>query len=57
MEDIKHDIEVIEEECEKIKCQPIYNILNALIKLFSDILKCFKYKMNKKYLKISLNNI
>jgi len=44
MEDIKHDIEVIEEECEKIKCQPIYNILNALIKLFSDILKCFKYK-------------
>jgi hypothetical protein len=33
MEDIKHDIEVIEEECEKIKCQPLLNILNLAIDL------------------------
>jgi hypothetical protein len=44
MEDIKHDIEVIEEECEKIRCQPIFNILNLVIKLINDILKCFKFK-------------
>ena len=43
MDDIKKDIEVIEEECEKVKCEPIFNIINAIFKLFSDLLKCFKH--------------
>lgn len=44
MDDIKKDIDVIEEECEKIKCEPIFNIINKVYKLFCDLLNIFRMK-------------
>jgi hypothetical protein len=46
MDDIKKDIDVIEEECEKIKCEPIFNIINTVYKLICDLLSIFKTKPN-----------
>jgi ribosomal protein L37AE/L43A len=39
---IEKDIENVNEKCNKIQCQPICDALDAVIKLFSDIFKCFK---------------
>ena len=39
---IEKDIEIINEKCNKIQCQPICDALDAVIKLFYDIFKCFK---------------
>ena len=46
MDDIKKDIDVIEEECKKIKCEPIFNIFNTVYKLFCDLLSIFKPNTN-----------
>ena len=46
VKDIKKDLDIIEEECEKIKCEPIFNIINTIYKLVCDILSIFKTKIN-----------
>jgi len=43
---IEQDIEDVNDKCNKIQCQPIYNALNAVIKLIIDVFKCFKFKSN-----------
>jgi hypothetical protein len=40
---IEQDIEDVNDKCNKIQCQPIYNALNAVFKLIIDVFKCFKY--------------
>ena len=49
MENIVEEVNIIEkyieniiEKCNKIQRQPIYNALDAVIKSFYDIFKCFK---------------
>ena len=44
MDDIKKDIETIEEECEKIRCEPIFNIIKSIFKLISNLFKCLQIK-------------
>jgi len=39
---IEKDIENVNEKCNKIQCQPIYDALDAIVKLLYDIFKCFK---------------
>ena len=43
---IEQDIEDVNDKCNKIQCTPIYNALNAIIKLFVDVFKCLKFKTN-----------
>ena len=43
---IEQDIEDVNDKCNKIQCTPIYNALNAVIKLIVDIFKCIKFKTN-----------
>ena len=43
---IEKDIDDVNDKCNKIQCQPIYNALNAVIKLIIDVFKCFKFKSN-----------
>jgi hypothetical protein len=43
---IEQDIEDVNDKCNKIQCQPIYNALNAVFKLIIDVFKCFKFKSN-----------
>ena len=43
---IEDDLDNVNEKCNKIQCQPIYNALNAVIKLIIDVFKCFKFKSN-----------
>ena len=43
---IEQDIEDINDKCNKIQCKPIYNALNAVIKLIVDLFKFFKFKTN-----------
>jgi len=43
---IEQDIEDVNEKCNKIQCQTIYNALNAVIKLIIDVFKCLKFKTN-----------
>jgi hypothetical protein len=43
---IEQDIEDVNDKCNKIQCTPIYNTLNAVIKLIIDIFKYFKFKAN-----------
>ena len=43
---IEQDIEDVNDKCNKIQCTPIYNALNAVIKLIIDVFKCFKFKTN-----------
>ena len=44
LNDIKKDVENIEEECEKINCNPVYKVCIGIYKLVCDLLKCFKFK-------------
>ena len=37
---IESDIEDTKEKCNKIQCNPLYDALNAVIKLFIDLYKC-----------------
>ncbi len=49
IEDIKVielDVEEIENKCNKIQCNGVYDAINAVIKLILDIFKCFKPKNN-----------
>ena len=43
---IEHDVEEIENKCNKIQCNGVYDAINAAIKLILDIFKCFKPKNN-----------
>ena len=43
---IEDDLDNVNEKCNKIQCQPIYNAFNAVMKLIYDVLKCFKFKTN-----------
>ncbi len=43
---IESDIEEIESKCNKINCNPVYELINAFIKLFIDLFKCCKPKNN-----------
>ena len=43
---IEQDIEDVNDKCNKIQCTPIYNALNAVIKLIIDVLECLKFKTN-----------
>ena len=43
---IEQDIEDVNDKCNKIQCTPIYNALNAVIKLIIDVFRCFKFKSN-----------
>ena len=47
IEDIKVielDVEEIEKYCNKINCNPIYETLKSILKLFIDLFKCCKPK-------------
>ncbi len=37
---IESDIEQIEYKCSQINCNPVYETINAFIKLFIDLFKC-----------------
>jgi hypothetical protein len=41
---IEHDVEEIENKCNKIQCNGVYDAINAVIKLIVDLFKCFKPK-------------
>ena len=41
---IEHDVEEIENKCNKIQCNGVYDAINAVIKLIVDIFRCFKPK-------------
>jgi hypothetical protein len=43
---IESDIEEIESKCNKIQCDPIYETLKSILKLFIDLFKCCKPKNN-----------
>ncbi len=43
---IEHDVEEIENKCNKIQFNGVYDAINAVIKLISDIFKCCKTKNN-----------
>ena len=42
--EIEHDVEEIENKCNKIQCNGVYDAINAVIKLIVDIFRCFKPK-------------
>ena len=44
LEEINKDVENIEEECKKINCSPVMNVIKGIYKLFCDLMKCFKFK-------------
>ena len=49
IEDIKVielDVEEIENNCNKINCNPIYETLKSIFNLFNDLFKCCKPKNN-----------
>ena len=49
IEDIKVielDIEEIESKCNQINCNPTYETLKSILKLFIDLFKCCKPKNN-----------
>ena len=49
IEDIKVielDIEEIESKCNQINCNPIYETLKSILKIFIDLFKCCKPKNN-----------
>ncbi len=55
MEDVIHDIQVIEEDvkdieqkCKKVNCYALYDAIVATIKLIYDILFCYCKKKDKK---------
>lgn len=37
---IESDIEIVDEKCNKIKCEPITDALKAILKLIVDSFKC-----------------
>ena len=41
---IEHDVEEIENKCNKIQCNGVYDAINAVTKLIVDLFKCFKPK-------------
>ena len=41
---IEHDVEELEHKCNKIQCNGVYDVINAVIKLIFDLFKCFKPK-------------
>ena len=41
---IESDIEEIESKCSKINCNPVYESINAFIKLFISLFKCCNHK-------------
>ena len=43
---IELDVEEIENNCNKINCNPIYETLKSILKLFIDLFKCCKPKNN-----------
>ena len=43
---IEHGIEEVAEKCDKINCNPIYETLKSIFKLFIDLFKCCKPKNN-----------
>ena len=43
---IEDDVEEIENNCSKINCNPIYETLKSIFKLFIDLFKCCKPKNN-----------
>ena len=47
VEIIEADIEDVKTKCNKIECSPLYNAINAVIKLITDLFKCIiKTKSN-----------
>ena len=46
VEIIEKDIEEVKAKCNKIQCNPIYDALNAVIKLFKDFFKCITKSKN-----------
>ena len=51
LEEINKDVENIQVECKQINCNPVINTFKAIYKLFCHLMKCFKFKMNKIFLK------
>ena len=43
---IESDIEEIENKCNKIQCNPIYETIKSIFKLIIDLFKCCKPKNN-----------
>ncbi len=43
---IESDIEQIESKCSQINCNPVYESIKSILKLFIDLFKCCKPKNN-----------
>ena len=43
---IEKDIDDVNDKCSKIQCLPLYDALNAFLKLIYDVFKCLKPKTN-----------
>ena len=41
---IELDVEEIEKNCSQINCNPVYETLKSILKLFIDLFKCCKPK-------------
>ncbi len=54
---IESDIEEIENKCNQINCNPVYETIKAFMKLFIDLFKCCKPKIINLEFKIILKEI
>ena len=45
MDVIEKDIEDVDEKCNKIQCNPIYEAIKSFFKLCFDMIRCWKVKI------------